>query len=113
MSCNVLAWNEALNRGHLPRLYGYTPGEIPTGEFCAVLDCKIWAKKVIGINCYFSHFDTGQKFQLTVYFNLSSKGYYINSGNVDFSSCAIGKVYYLIVRLDVKGQPFLKHIVAY
>ncbi len=112
MGCNVLAWNEALRKGYSPRLYVYTPGRVPTGEFEAVLDYKIWAKKVMAINCYFSQLATGYKFQLTVYFNLSSKGYYINSGDVDFSSCAIGKVYYLIVWLDIKGQPFLKHIFA-
>lgn len=106
MRCNVFTWNEALGKGYSPWLYGYTTGEVPTGKLDAVLDYKIWAKKLMAINCYFTQVSNGRKFQITVYYNHSSKGYYIDG--IDFSNCLNAVIYFLIISRDNIGWPFLK-----
>lgn len=49
MECNVLSWNVALEKGYEPRLYPYATEYVPLGEYEAVLDFKIWAKKAMAI----------------------------------------------------------------
>lgn len=98
MKGNVLSWELALQKGHDPRLYSFMPGDVPIGEFDAVLDFKIWAKNVIAISCYFTRVSGGQKFQLTVYY--SYKGAYrLNGCDLDFYSCPEGVQYYIKVSL--------------
>ncbi len=63
MENNVLSWNIALEKGLEPRLYPYTAEHVPVGKYEAVLDFKIWAKKAMGICCYFTQRNTGIKFQ--------------------------------------------------
>jgi hypothetical protein len=45
MDRNVVSWGVALKKGYEPRLYTYSPEEIPIGQFETVLDFKIWAIK--------------------------------------------------------------------
>ena len=61
MENNVLSGNVALEKGHEPRLYPYTAEHVPVGSYQAVLDFKIWAKKAMGICCYFTQRNTGIK----------------------------------------------------
>ncbi|MBN8880468.1 MAG: hypothetical protein J0I32_23190 [Sphingobacteriales bacterium] len=102
MAVNVLSWNEALKRGHEPRLYSYAAGDIPLGNVEATLDFKIWAQKVMGIGCYFTKMETGKKFLLTVYCHRSG-AYKINGSAIDFSSCPTNELYQLIIRSDFKS----------
>ena len=102
MKGNVLSWESALQNGHDPRLYGFKPGDVPIGEFEAILDFKIWAKNVIAISCYFTKAGSGEKFQLTVYY--SYKGAYrINGCDLDFYSCPVANQYSIKVSL-VNGK---------
>ncbi|MEJ0103727.1 MAG: hypothetical protein WDO19_14745 [Bacteroidota bacterium] len=87
MAGNVLSWPSALRMGYEPWLYSYMAGDIPTGEFKAVLDFKIWAKKVMGINCYFTQAGTGKKFPLTVYPSATTKAYKAGSNRINFYDC--------------------------
>ncbi|TXJ24906.1 MAG: hypothetical protein E6Q24_15270 [Chitinophagaceae bacterium] len=95
MAGNVLSWARALQMGYEPRLYHYQPGDVPMSEVDAVLDFKVWAKKVMGINCYFTQASTGKKFQLTVYLNKGKGNYRLTNGEVDFSQCPCGVLYRL------------------
>jgi hypothetical protein len=54
MECNVLSWNVALEKGYEPRIYPYATEDVPLGEYEAVLNFKIWAKKAMAISCYFT-----------------------------------------------------------
>ncbi len=67
MESSVLSWNVALEKGYEQRLNPYATDHVPLGEYEAILDFKIWAKKVIAICCYFTQKVTGIRFQLTVY----------------------------------------------
>lgn len=84
MESNVLAWNVALEKGYEPRLYSYATADVPLGVYEAALDFKIWAKKAMGIGCYFTQKDTGAKFQITVYLRQTDKAYLLDEGSVDF-----------------------------
>lgn len=87
MENNVLTWLQALRKGYEPSLYFYDVGQVPLGEYEAVLDFKIWAKKVMAVNCYFTRCDTSSKMQLTVF--CQSRGVYVlKDCPVNFATCA-------------------------
>jgi hypothetical protein len=105
MASNVLAWKDALAKGLNPGLYAYQ--DVPLGEYDAILDFKIWAKKVMAISCYFTQADTGKKIQLTVY--CSEAGIYKPGGDVNFATCDIGKAYRIHVAANQKKKIVLLH----
>lgn len=100
MAGNVQSWQQAIKAGHEPMLYYYTAWAAPAGELLAVLDFKIWAKKVMAINCYFTEVQTERRFQLTVYCRYGR--YRIN--DIDFTSCPVGRVYRIRAGIDTKGR---------
>jgi len=102
MGTNVLSWNQALRMGHQPALYPFIATLVPTGEFEAVLDFKVWAKKTMGICCYFTQTETGRKFQLTVYRRKSDERYMLDGCEIDFSTCDVARIYR--VRVDINGK---------
>ena len=103
MARNVLSWNVALRNGFQPRLYPYTFGAVPLGEYDAILDFKVWAKKIMAIGCYFTQASTDKKFQLTVY--CSGTGIYrIKDCPIDFTECPIGRLYRVRVVTDQKKK---------
>ena len=108
MARNVLSWNAALDIGLDPRKYTYVAGEIPLGEFEAVLDFKIWAKKILAIGCYFTHAVTEQKFQLTVYCKAGVGLYRVEECSIDFTECPIGRLYRVKVIADQKKKIVFK-----
>lgn len=112
MENNVLSWNIALEKGYEPRLYPYATEHIPLGTYEAVLDFKIWAKKAMGISCYFIQKDTGKKFQLTVYRRQRDKLYLLDEGTIDFKVCPVNEVYTITVELNGKQKIALKNVVA-
>jgi hypothetical protein len=65
------------------------------GEYIAVLDYKIWSKRIIAINCYFTKIDEGNKFVATVYCNNKTGRYCLHGSSVDFAICPLN-VQYLI-----------------
>lgn len=99
---NVMSWNPALEIGLEPRNYSYYIKDIPLGEYEAILDFKIWAKKAVGISCYFTRVDTGQKFQLTVFRRQDNRQYTLQE--VDFRSSPIGVTYKLSVAINSKNN---------
>lgn len=101
---NVLSWRVALDQGFEPRNYPYTADKIPIGQMQAKLDFKIWSKKTIGINCYFTALSTGQKFQLTVFRNELTKEYKIKGGAIDFATCPTEVVYEIEVGVNGKQR---------
>ena len=107
---NVRSWNEALDHGCEPRQYPYSGGEVPLGTIEAVLDFKIWARKTMGISCYFTAQNSGQKFLLTVYRDRKDQRYRIKDCPIDFVCCPVGPgyVYRLEVGLNGKGNPALR-----
>ncbi len=108
MENNVLSWNVALEKGLEPRLYPYTAEHVPVGKYEAVLDFKIWAKKAMGICCYFTQRNTGIKFQLTVYRRQKDKLYMIDESDLDFKVCSDNASYLICVNLNGKQNPALK-----
>jgi hypothetical protein len=85
------------------RFYPYAFGEVPLGEYEAVLDFKVWAKKIMAIGCYFTQAITDKKFQLTVY--CSGTGIYrIKDCPIDFTECPIGRLYRITVDADQKKK---------
>lgn len=97
MERNVFSWGVALNKGYEPRLYTYDAEQIPVGEFSAWLDYKIWSKRIIAINCYFTKLDGGNKFVVTVYCN-NKTGRYSPSGSlVDFAICPLDTQYLIAI----------------
>jgi hypothetical protein len=108
---NVLMWSAALEKGYEPRLYPYAAEEVPTGEFEARLDFKIWAKRACTIHCYFTQVDTGKKFQLSVFKSHNRDVYGIETGCIDFHDCAYEVNYQIRVEVNEKGWPVLKKAV--
>ncbi|MGN7820658.1 hypothetical protein ACTJJB_11030 [Chitinophaga sp. 22536] len=108
MENNVLAWGKALEIGLRPKDYPYESKMIPTGLVVARLDFKIWAKKVMGINGYFSQ-EGGLRFQLTVFLNKRLRNYTLNSESLDFAFCPVDYRYELKIGIR-KGRPFLESI---
>jgi hypothetical protein len=105
MKSNVLSWEAALKKVCNPGLYGYSPGNVPIGEILATLDFKIWAKKVIGINCYFTQSEDIKKFQLTVYCS-RQEAYRIPGCGIDFFSCPVGSLYRLKISRHKTGNVY-------
>ncbi|MFY0256465.1 hypothetical protein ACDQ55_21225 [Chitinophaga sp. 30R24] len=98
MKNNVMAWETAITKGYQPKEYRFEAAYVPVGLVIARLDFKIWAKKVMGINGYFSQND-GKKFLLTVLLNPRLKNYQINKDQIDFSFCQIDCIYELRIGL--------------
>ena len=111
MECNVLSWNVALEKGYEPRLYPYATEDIPLGEYEAVLDFKIWAKKVMAVCCYFSQKNDGIKFQLTVYRRKKDELYMVEGSCVDFKTCPTNVDYLISVNYNGVQKPVLKNAV--
>ncbi len=104
MERNVLTWNQALAAGFHPGLYPFIATLVPTGELEAVLDFKVWAKKTMGICCYFTQTATGRKFQLTVYRRKSDEEYMLDGSDIDFSTCEQSRIYKICVAINGKGK---------
>jgi hypothetical protein len=103
---NVLSWRQALDQGFNPGIYSYS--DVPLGEYSAILDFKIWAKKVMAINCYFTQIDTEKKIQLTVYCNEAGI-YKPGSSDVNFATCPINRMYRINVITNQKKKIVFTH----
>lgn len=101
MASNVFAWKDALAKGYQPGLYSYS--EVSLGEYDAILDFKIWAKKVMAISCYFTQVEAGKKIQLTVYCNEAGI-YKPDNSEVNFANCEIGRTYRIKVVANQKKK---------
>ncbi|MBS0027106.1 hypothetical protein [Chitinophaga hostae] len=108
MESNVLAWSKALQMGLHTKEYPYSITSVPTGIVVARLDFKIWAKKIMGINGFFSQ-QGGLRFQLTVFLNKQLKNYQLNRETVDFASCPVNSLYELKIGVR-KDRPYLESI---
>lgn len=104
MTTNVLSWSVALDKGFEPSEYPYAFDKVAFGEYEAILDFKIWAKKVMGICCYFTQVASGKKFQLTVYCKGRTGAYKIGNCDIDFTSCPIGTAYRIKVGADQRKK---------
>lgn len=109
MESNVLSWNVALEKGYEPRLYPYATEHVLLGEYKALLDFKIWAKKAMAICCYFTQKDTGIKFQLTVYRRQKDEQYRLYNSDIDFKVCPVNTAYLISVNLNSKQKAALKN----
>lgn len=98
---NVMSWKQAIEAGYEPNLYPYT---ISPGEYTAVLDFKLWAKKTMGVACYFTCPGTGEKFQLTVYRRQRDCMYKLNKSGIDFTTCPTGVAYLISITQNSKGN---------
>lgn len=108
MERNVYTWHVAIEEGLNPSEYSYFPELIPTGEIEATLDFKIWSKKVMGINCYFTAKVLGIKFQLTVYRQRETKAYMLKDDDIDFTISPVGCLYHLKIEKNLKGRIIFK-----
>jgi hypothetical protein len=88
-----MSWQKAIKGGFQPALYSYEEHNIPLGEVTAALRCKIWAQKIMAINCYFEDPVNARRFVLTVLCN--KRGYFIGTSAINFASCPIGQLYQL------------------
>ncbi|HZH97188.1 MAG TPA: hypothetical protein VEY06_14950 [Flavisolibacter sp.] len=108
MQRNVFSFKVAIAKGCEPRLYSYDPGKMPLGVFDARLDCKIWSKRIIAINCYFIRIDTEERFVVTVYCNRETSRFQLSHSTVDFSQCPTGEIYCLKFIKNDKGKVLLE-----
>lgn len=104
MESNVFSWKQALRAGCEPRDYPYAKEEVPQGQFNARLDFKIWAKKAIGINCYFTCVESGKRFQLTAYRQHRGYNYRPDNGTVDFRTSPVPCIYRIETGFNGKGN---------
>ncbi|SHL11534.1 hypothetical protein SAMN05444266_10292 [Chitinophaga jiangningensis] len=108
MENNVLAWSKALQMGLNPMAYPFEMKLVPTGLVVARLDFKIWAKKVMGINGFFSQ-EGGLKFQITVFLNKELRNYQFRKDGVDFAFCPLDCRYELKIGMR-RDRPFLESL---
>lgn len=102
---NVLSWNQALENDFHPREYSYKAEDTPEGNYDAVLDFKIWSKKVTGVTCYFTVIDTNEKIQLTVYRDRDRETKEYMLVETDFRDCPTEKIYSIEIKNNSKGNP--------
>lgn len=110
MKNKVLSWRQALDKGLNPSAYPYKSDQVPIGEITVKLDFKIWAKKVMGIDCYFSAAEGTNCFRITIFYS-SSNGYRTDKDGVDFSCCETGKLYRIITAVRKTGNVFIKSVI--
>lgn len=108
---NVLSWRGAIDSGHQPKDYPYVADLVPVGKYEAMLDFKIWSKKVNGIDCYFTRPSTGMRFRLTVFRN-EEGAYFLPDCPLDFSECADKTCYVITVSVNSKGNAAFKGMEA-
>ncbi|HEX8358355.1 MAG TPA: hypothetical protein VF610_13110 [Segetibacter sp.] len=108
MERNVYSFNVAITKGYEPRLYCYEPDKIPLGVSDARLDFKIWSKRIIAINCYFTRIDTDERLVVTVYCNHETSRFQLSHSTVDFSRCPTGEIYRLQIIKNEKGKVLLE-----
>jgi len=108
MPNNVLSFGMAIAQGFEPKQYPYQVSEVPIGHVEAILDFKVWAKKLMGISCFFTEARTGRHFLLTVY--CTTRGYRVTNSQVDFSSCPIQASYSLIIGKNYSGNLELEKV---
>jgi len=105
MSSNVYSFNQALENKCEPREYPFQKEFLPTGTFIATLDFKIWSKKEIAVNCYFSQKESGKKFLVVVYRRPMPLGDYRLTGcELDFKQCPIHTEYEITIEPNGKGN---------
>lgn len=109
MKRNVLTWNQALEKGFEPSLYPYNETDIPEGNYKARLDCKIWAKKTMGVSCYYTFIEINKKCCITV-FRDKMEAYKIQNSSIDFAECPIGRLYSIEMSYNKNKKMFLKNI---
>lgn len=98
------SFRAAINDGLEPRDYKYD--DIPTGEYCGILDFKIWAKKGPGLHCYFT-LDNGNKIKVTAFKNRGSdsNAYTARDGFFDLSQKGLeGTRFTLNIGVNSKGR---------
>jgi hypothetical protein len=101
---NVLTWLQALRAGWEPGDYHYTFDKVPVGRYLVNLDFKIWAKKVMAVNCYCTLVNSGVKICLTVYCREQSGQYRLAGGTVDFTTCPTQSCYDIEIIADQKKK---------
>jgi hypothetical protein len=105
MPVNVLSWSAAIKKGCEPTLYSFYFEKVPFGEYDAMLDFKIWAKKIMAINCYFTQVGTAKKFQLTV--SCWYGRYKLPGCATDFAQCPVNSFYKVMVIADERKKKIL------
>jgi len=107
---NVKFWKEAVVEGFDPGSYPYVAEKVPMGVVEAMLDGKIWAKRQMGIGCYFTRVSSGERFLLTVYRDKKDQRYRVKGCPIDFACCPVGAgyVYRLEVEVNGKGNAVLR-----
>lgn len=95
---NVVSWATALRNNFSPGNYTVNSSEIPQGKITAFLDCKIWAKKIMAINCYFTAICLDKKFQLTVFCDFKNGIYKLPGSQINFATCPINNEYDIDIR---------------
>ena len=111
MESNVLSWNVALDKGYKPELYPYATESVPLGDYEAVLDFKIWAKKAMAVCCYFTQKGSNVRFQLTVYRRQIDKQYKLDNGDIDFKVSPVNTIYLINVALNSKQKAAFKNAI--
>jgi len=104
MEKNVQSFGVAINNGFEPRAYTFNADKIPLGVYEAMLDFKIWSRRIIAVNCYFTKLLTKEKIQLTVYGNNQTGLYIVPGSPIDFTTCATGVAYRITVARNNKGK---------
>lgn len=105
---NILSWQEAIRVGWQPGHYGFKADAVPVGRYEAILDFKIWAKKIMALNCYFTIKSTGKKIQLTVYCRETGQ-YRLPNCPIDFTTCPTQTIYHIEVIADQKRKIQFTH----
>jgi hypothetical protein len=102
MPGNVLTWDQAVRQGYGMSHFSYQPADVPLGTVEAELCFKIWAQKIMGINCYFLERESQKRFVLTVY--CTHRGYCLTGSDIDFSRSPTGVSYQLKIAMGSTGK---------
>ncbi|TAN00420.1 MAG: hypothetical protein EPN39_04350 [Chitinophagaceae bacterium] len=109
MERNVLSFGAALAKGYEPRLYPYDANRIQEGEYEAILDFKIWAKKIMAVGCYFTLLPAKEKVQLTVYCDKKTGQYKLPKSEIDFTCCPTSNMYKISIGKKKSGNTYLQN----
>ena len=107
VATNVYSFKAAAGMGFLYQQYTYDSQKIPLGEFSARLDFKIWSRRILAINCYFTKIGTGERFVVRIYCNNETAKFQVMNSTIDFAQCPVGIIYSVQIIKNEKGKVLL------
>lgn len=97
----VLGFKPALDAGHEPRNYSWSPDVVPVGDYQTTLDFMIWSNKHVAVDCYLTTGE-GKQIRLTAYRNKADDYF---AGSTAVAYLPFGTRLTVTVELNANGNP--------